>query len=172
MTDTTLLSCTRCEQMLPEDHFYRARSQKRGRNPSCKKCLLERNREYRKTRPEYAAGRYEAQREWYQRNKEGMRAKAREKAAAAQSANPDFRTARYRETTYGISPEDFELMVLTQNNQCAICGKTMRKVHIDHDHHTGKVRGLLCPGCNTGLGKMGDSIAGLRAAIAYLEATT
>jgi ssDNA-binding Zn-finger/Zn-ribbon topoisomerase 1 len=51
---------------------------------------------------------------------------------------------------------------------CAICGSD-RNLVIDHDHKTGIIRGVLCHPCNTGLGKLGDSIEGLRRAIAYLD---
>lgn len=54
--------------------------------------------------------------------------------------------------------------------RCGICGKEPRSGFvIDHDHKTGRVRGLLCQRCNSGLGSLGDSIEGLKAAIAYLE---
>lgn len=53
---------------------------------------------------------------------------------------------------------------------CEICGELPRSVLvIDHDHETGAFRGMLCHQCNTGLGKLGDSVAGLQRAIAYLE---
>lgn len=51
---------------------------------------------------------------------------------------------------------------------CECCGKA-GKVHWDHDHTTGKFRGWLCVSCNTGLGKLGDSVEGLERAIAYLK---
>lgn len=59
---------------------------------------------------------------------------------------------------------------------CEICGRPGQKgragdrvLHLDHNHVTGKFRGWLCFGCNTGLGKLGDNIEGLRQALAYLE---
>lgn len=54
-----------------------------------------------------------------------------------------------------------------------VCRKhlgTGKREHIDHCHRTGRVRGILCAGCNSGIGKLGDSVAGLRRALAYLEA--
>jgi len=73
---------------------------------------------------------------------------------------------------YGLSPEDIELKLIKQNNRCAICGeefKSKRHVFIDHNHETGKVRDLLCPKCNGGLGDFNDCVKMLRKAINYLE---
>ena len=74
---------------------------------------------------------------------------------------------------YGISLEQFNQLLEIQNNECAICKKSLdslkRRMNIDHDHETNKVRGLLCTGCNTGLGHLGDNIEGLKIAVAYLE---
>lgn len=60
-----------------------------------------------------------------------------------------------------------------QNNSCAICSKKLiypdKNTHVDHDHNTGKVRGILCHTCNTGLGKLGDRIETLEKALNYLK---
>ena len=60
-----------------------------------------------------------------------------------------------------------------QNNSCAICGinqsDTVRKLSVDHNHETNQVRGLLCNGCNLGLGQFKDSVVFLSYAIEYLE---
>ncbi len=71
---------------------------------------------------------------------------------------------------YDLSLEEFNQLLEKQNNSCGICGKSFEEYrnYIDHDHVTGKVRGLLCSGCNTGLGKFGDNIEGLMKAIYYL----
>ena len=66
------------------------------------------------------------------------------------------RNSRIRK--YGISPETYYEMLKNQGNECAICkGKsTRRAMNIDHDHKTGKVRGLLCDRCNLRLGFIED----------------
>jgi len=68
------------------------------------------------------------------------------------------------------SPELYQSLLDSQKGVCAICGNpSRRKLNFDHDHKTMKVRGLLCSPCNTGLGKLGDTVDGLKRAIAYLE---
>ncbi len=66
--------------------------------------------------------------------------------------------------------------LLDSARECDCCGSRLkdgpRQNQIDHDHATGKIRGVLCPSCNTGIGKLGDNIEGLRRALAYLERTT
>lgn len=56
---------------------------------------------------------------------------------------------------------------------CELCGRLqMALLALDHDHATGKFRGWLCHQCNTGIGKLGDSIAGLKRALRYLGRNT
>jgi hypothetical protein len=80
-----------------------------------------------------------------------------------------------RQYLYGLSRERFEALLAEQGGGCAIChtadwpGKDNRP-HVDHDHATGNVRGILCGGCNNGLGNFADDPARLRAAADYLEA--
>jgi hypothetical protein len=74
---------------------------------------------------------------------------------------------------YGLSLAEYDDMLESQDNGCAICGKPPeengKRLSVDHDHETGKVRGLLCNCCNRGLGIFHDDIALMRDAIEYLE---
>jgi hypothetical protein len=76
---------------------------------------------------------------------------------------------------YGITPEDYDQMYVDQNGRCAICSRHAsefsRRLHTDHDHRTGAVRGLLCHNCNQILGHAHDDPETLQAAIQYLVAT-
>lgn len=78
---------------------------------------------------------------------------------------------------YGMTIEEYDLLVDQQGGRCAICpatepggGPSRRGYwHVDHDHATGRIRGLLCMDCNVGLGRLGDSVEGLERALAYLK---
>jgi hypothetical protein len=72
---------------------------------------------------------------------------------------------------YGMSIYAFNRMLTAQKGCCAICKANIigEKVCIDHDHKTSKVRGLLCDGCNIGLGRFKESIEALSAAVRYLR---
>ena len=83
-------------------------------------------------------------------------------------STPERKRAKYSQylkRTYGITVDRYEEMLTEQDGGCFLCGKTHpeRRLHVDHCHDTGKVRGLLCSNCNSGLHtveKMGiDSVA-------------
>ena len=64
--------------------------------------------------------------------------------------------------TYGLDPDDYEQMRVSQGYMCAICEKpeseaSRSRLVVDHDHDTGQVRGLLCQQCNTGIGMLRDN---------------
>lgn len=73
---------------------------------------------------------------------------------------------------FGVSREQYVEMHDAQQGVCAICGRpcpTGRSLAVDHDHSTGRVRGLLCMPCNTAIGQMGDDPERLVAAASYLQ---
>jgi len=75
---------------------------------------------------------------------------------------------------YGLNVEEFLALLVHQDGGCAICEKPLdtddhKGIHVDHDHATGKVRGLLCSSCNTGLGLLKDNAAVVKRALAYLK---
>lgn len=73
---------------------------------------------------------------------------------------------------YGISLQEWYTLFDQQNNICAICGADQprgKNWHTDHNHKTGKVRGILCGWCNTALGKFQESEDIMRKAVKYLE---
>lgn len=74
---------------------------------------------------------------------------------------------------YGLTPEQYDELVLAQDGVCAICHKICKSgkaLSVDHDHTSGQVRGLLCTKCNTALGMLDDDRILLERALAYLDA--
>ncbi len=74
---------------------------------------------------------------------------------------------------FGLTPQQYDEMLVDQGGGCAICGKRPRpdiSLHIDHDHKTGRIRSLLCFTCNNGLGQFREDIDLLFAAATYVGA--
>ena len=88
------------------------------------------------------------------------------------------RLAAVRLINYGCTNDEFQGMLAAQQGKCAICKSPevntykgrVRTLSVDHDHDTGRIRGLLCGACNSGLGSLRHDPAVIEAAIAYLEA--
>ena len=141
--------CNRCGLEQEEDQFpfYDSGTHTGFRN-FCAPCLLLKKKEYR------------------------------DRNQARVYANTRNSMLRHR---YGISAVDYDLMFAEQSGKCAICGtdtptRTGRRrmlngdshpFHVDHNHETGGVRGLLCPSCNKALGLLGEH--NLEAALAYVQ---
>lgn len=94
--------------------------------------------------------------------------KHREQSKKWAAINPEKRAAYVRKSRYGLTPDQYSAMVSDQNSNCAIC-KAHYKLVVDHDHETGKVRGLLCHSCNRSLGGFKEDQAVLLQAIGYLQ---
>jgi len=73
---------------------------------------------------------------------------------------------------HGLTPEAYEALFQAQNGLCAICFRpcnTHKNLSIDHDHKSGKIRGLLCRNCNCAIGQAREDVTILKSMIAYLE---
>jgi len=154
--------CVRCGKVPPEQgraQCAQCRTRRLGEGKKWRAANLEKARNYHKQNPE--------------------RHKAR--AAAWRARNPErikkiLQNAKLKR--YGISFEQYTKRSVAQNGVCAICRKpetwivkgTLALLSVDHDHETGRVRGLLCHSCNLGLGHFKDDALMLRAAANYLEA--
>jgi hypothetical protein len=97
------------------------------------------------------------------------------KRKADYETNKEKYRSAWLKSVYGITLEQYDALLASQGTKCAICpattptGKGNGRWHIDHDHKTGKVRGILCGRCNLLLGHAADSIEVLDLAIKYLE---
>ena len=89
-----------------------------------------------------------------------------------QYAEQKSRAKRLR--LYGVTPEQYAELYRVQQGMCKLCRHPTRRgtggdLDVDHDHETGKIRGLLCHSCNHALGILGDNVAGLELALKYLK---
>lgn len=87
--------------------------------------------------------------------------------------HPDKQKNLHLKRKYGITLKEYKEILLSQDNRCSICNrhKDDFKIHlaVDHNHTTGKVRGLLCSNCNNVLGHAHDNIDVLKKSIVYLK---
>ena len=103
--------------------------------------------------------------------------KSKERRHANLAVFKERRMKTDRLKKFGLLHEDYLKMAKEQNNLCAICDRpeintfigVVRCLSVDHDHVTGKVRGLLCFKCNVSIGKFDESIEILEKAITYLK---
>ncbi len=149
-----------------------AASQKKYREANLEK-LRERSRARHAANPDYMR---DAQRRHMA--KPGNKEKAKAYCEAKEVEVPGYRRNLFLKRRYGISLDEYKMMLLSQGGMCAICRNPETTVHksgtphtlnVDHCHETGRVRGLLCSLCNTAIGKMHDDPSRLRAAAMYLE---
>jgi hypothetical protein len=112
-----------------------------------------RNTQYRKRRAEY------------KRTEIGREAEARYRNGTRKTTAKLYRL----KSRYNLTPEEVEAMKAAQCNLCAICNTEPKNWHIDHDHVTNEVRGLLCGPCNMALGLFKDSPEVLKQAVKYLD---
>ena len=152
--------CAACHNEKPLGDFYRHRRSPDGRGSYCKPCSSARHLE------------------WRLANADKVRAQARARFAAEMRLTPDRVRARNRLTGFrrrgiDITLEEYNRLLLTQGGVCAICQEpcsTGRNLAVDHDHKTGRVRGLLCSRCNSAIGLLRDDPAIAYKAEQYLLA--
>jgi Autographiviridae endonuclease VII len=138
---TTEKKCSLCLEVKAADAFPVSKYTRTGLDSRCKACT---------TAKSYA---------WNQANPEKFRANQRRSVL---------------KTKYGLTEAARDALFTAQGNACAICRATMsagrwKSWVVDHDHETGKVRGILCGRCNRALGFMGDSLAIVETAADYLR---
>lgn len=94
------------------------------------------------------------------------------------AANKERYRDQFLQKTYDMTLDEYKILLVIQQNCCAICGKketavdkrwgTKRVMAVDHDHKTGKIRGLLCGACNARLGTL-ENVNWVAKALRYLR---
>jgi hypothetical protein len=160
-------TCKKCGAAKSSEAFYKASTARDGLRPECIDCAKAYRRKWYEANREAAIRRTLKWRDDNRDRYDDYRAEYRQRPERKRK----MRDLYYRRT-FGISADDVDALIEVQGGVCAICGITPEREaswHVDHDHETGAVRGVLCIDCNHGIGKLGDSIERLERAIAYLR---
>jgi hypothetical protein len=145
-------TCSKCGLVLSLENFGPKKDRKSGVASQCRKCELIRTTKWALANPEK---RKVSHKNWQKRNPEMV----------------ELYWHRKNCKRYGLTVESYAGLEAAQGGLCLICMKPSRngkRLSVDHDHKTGKVRGLLCHVCNQGLGYFYDDPELLRLAAAYL----
>lgn len=141
--------CSRCRIEEEETEFAFQNTKNNKRMSACKECMNLHQRNQRKVNPDKT---HFIDKLSYERNKERKILYARE----YRKKYPDRTRTTNLKTKYGINKDEYDEKLKEQDFKCAICKKGVsnnrRAFCVDHNHTTGKIRGLLCDGCNRGLG--------------------
>jgi hypothetical protein len=159
--------CKHCGLLKSLEDFYGDKKARDGCRPECKACNLAAKAARNKANPQAARDRV---RRWRSENPEKYAALQKRNAARPEKKRADREGHLKRK--YGITLQDYEVMLFVQYGGCLLCGDAPPEngsLHVDHDHDTGEVRGLLCVSCNNALGAFKDSREILERAIAYLD---
>lgn len=143
-------SCSKCEMRLPISRFYGDRRAPDKHQACCKACS------------------YAVQRKTIAKRADHYRTIGRNWQDANRLAAKTHSLMR----THGIDVDEYLRLLAAQGDCCAICRRPHemgRDFHVDHCHATGRIRGVLCHHCNTGIGLLGESAERMRAAITYLD---
>lgn len=88
--------------------------------------------------------------------------------------NLQKREVLWKEQGIDITIDGYLALCAKQDYKCAVCGNEYtpgRNLVVDHDHETGRVRGILCQNCNLGIGQLGDCADNVQRALDYLRAS-
>ena len=151
--------CNTCKEFVSFEKFTKTRGKF---NANCKKCTSEKER---KRRANFSEERKEKEKQ-KDRNRRHRR------------IDGNFPISwKYNLKKYGLSPEEYDKIFITQNGKCAICNKEetiitkygyKARMHVDHNHSTGKIRELLCSACNHAIGLFKENVEVMKSAIEYL----
>ena len=157
--------CSKCLITLELNKYSKDNSKKDGFHTVCKSC----QKQTKSLRLDKAK---EVRKIHYNLNKETS-----SNYHKVKNANPEVKyklKEKHLLKTYDLSLKDLETLKVTQKFKCAICKKheddcSRKTLFVDHNHDTGKIRGLLCSQCNSAIGLLYDDISILKSAILYLE---
>jgi len=171
-------TCTKCKMWRLLKFYYAQKRGRLGRSSRCKDCHRDWARVRHSLRPDRRKKNWQR---WYAKNWKAYSQRRKAKRDADPAWHEAHRAKRkewqrnnaaaIKERAvcrqFKILPEQYRALVKLQGNRCGICRKKIL-LCVDHDHTTGKVRGLLCRKCNSGVGILGDTKRVVKRAYAYL----
>lgn len=167
-----MISCRDCGLERTSDDFYLVRSRL---SQPCKACISARNKT-RRPRGAPTPGGHPCAHCGRPVPQKKIAGKPRKYCGndCIRAGNAEERKARHRRyqlARYGLHEDQYEQLGREQQGRCAVCRRKPESgsyLHVDHDHMTGHVRGLLCGSCNRGIGLLADEPKRLRAAAEYV----
>ncbi len=159
--------CKHCGELKPFDDFYRDKKARDGCRPECKACNLARRAAKYAANPQPYIDRVKR---WQRANADRLNAYRREyrQRPERKAADREYHLRR----KYGVGLTEYEALLDAQGGVCRICGEPrpeVRTLHVDHDHDTGAIRGLLCFRCNNAIGDLRDDYDLVRKLADYLD---
>lgn len=178
--------CTKCGEEKPVTEFNRKAAGRDGLNARCRLCVHEarqlRISIFNGSGPELLRSEKrctDCQKvlpiQMFSVSKSALDGRqSRCKACGKKCRRPEQNRIYNLRHKYGISEDKYIKLLVAQGRRCAICqtaspGGQGNVFHVDHDHATGEIRGLLCTKCNTGIGHLNDDPDRLEAAAKYLR---
>ena len=167
-SSSTTIWCRKCKKEYNVEKYRRTRIQTEDHLKTCSKCKESKTHSPKSSWCKDCSAK--SKKEYISRNKDIIS----EKMKIKRKQCPNYARKHLYKYKYNITIEDYDRMLLEQNNCCAICkseysGRGNKIFDVDHCHTTGKVRGLLCVTCNFSLGGFKDSVENLMTAIEYLN---
>jgi hypothetical protein len=140
--------CRKCGQTRALDDFYRADGGRDGHRTECKDCSLKQRKQWYRDNRERSIAYVKS---WQEANPERVRASAQRNRSKKLKKMRELHLRR----NFGLSIDEYERLLEQQGGGCAICQSPPTpgiSLHVDHDHGSGEIRGLLCFRCNNGIG--------------------
>lgn len=178
-----LKQCYLCLEFKYLIEFSKSDRYRDGVRNNCRACAVRKSTEWARLNPDRTKDR---KKRWTENNRESVRKSSRERyardavkrraSAQQRRATPEGKETRRWEwikRKYGLSKDQWNALFDSQGQRCGCCSTSepghKRGWHVDHNHTTGQVRGIVCGNCNTMLGCAKESPDNLLAGIAYLD---
>lgn len=158
--------CSKCGELKPLDAFYKAKGTRDGLRGDCRDCFRARAKARYPLVREQAI---ERAKRWREENIDRFRETQRRNRSTPEGRRKQ--REYHLRSTFGITIERYEALLEAQGGACLICRaapSANAALHVDHDHETGEIRGLLCVNCNQSLGQLRDDPDLLVRAVSYL----